>query len=190
VHLVRDPRPAPLPAAAADLVVFLAAEHGRGISVNTWTSGVRRSAISHFIAGLPVPTAEARVTETMTGIHREAAAKGQAPIQKLTATVDILRQILAPIGDDLIEAARSRPAHHPALLQGRAQRPRRHRRDLYGMTALCPHTRPPPLTGRRGHHGGADFPADLAATLPGAPRRTTPWQVVGGIDQRMCKAGS
>jgi hypothetical protein len=38
----------------------------------------------------------------MTGIHREAAAKGQAPIQKLTATVDILRQILAPIGDDLI----------------------------------------------------------------------------------------
>ena len=62
VHLVRDPRPAPLPAAGADLVAFLAAEHGRGISVNTWTSGVRRSAISHFIAGLPVPTAEARVT--------------------------------------------------------------------------------------------------------------------------------
>jgi hypothetical protein len=70
-------------------------------------------------------------------------------------------------------AARPRPAHHPALPQGRAQRPRRHRRDPYGTTALCPHTRPPPLTGRRGHHGGADFrriwlPPSRA--LPDAPR--------------------
>jgi integrase len=91
-----------LPAAAADIVAFLAAERGRGISVNTLD--LRRAAIRylHFIAGLPVPTAEARVAETMAGIHREAAARGQAPAQKLAATIDILRQILAPIGDDLV----------------------------------------------------------------------------------------
>jgi site-specific recombinase XerC len=92
----------PLPAAAADVVAFLAAERGQGLSVNTLD--LRRAAIRylHFIAGLPVPTAEARVSETMAGIHREAAAKGQAPTQKLAATIDILRQILAPIGGDLV----------------------------------------------------------------------------------------
>ena len=92
----------PLPASAADVVAFLAAERGRGLSVNTLD--LRRAAIRylHFIAGLPVPTAEARVAETMAGIHRDAAAKGQAPTQKLAATIDILRQILAPIGDDLV----------------------------------------------------------------------------------------
>jgi site-specific recombinase XerC len=92
----------PLPAAAADVVAFLAAERGQGLSVNTLD--LRRAAIRylHFIAGLPVPTAEARVAETMAGIHREAAAKGQAPNQKLAVTIDILRQILAPLGDDLV----------------------------------------------------------------------------------------
>ena len=92
----------PLPAAAADVVAFLAAERGRGLSVNTLD--LRRAAIRylHFIAGLPVPTAEARVAETMAGIHREAAANGQAPTQKLATTIDILRQILAPMGDDLV----------------------------------------------------------------------------------------
>ncbi len=91
----------PLPASAADVVAFLAAERGKGVRVNTLN--LRRAAIRylHFIAGLPVPTAEARVSETMAGIHREAAAQGQAPAQKLAATIDILRQILDPIGDDL-----------------------------------------------------------------------------------------
>jgi site-specific recombinase XerC len=91
----------PLPAAAADVVAFLAAERGQGLSVNTLN--LRRAAVRylHFIAGLPVPTAEARVSETMAGIHREAAAQGQAT-QKLAATIDILRQILDPIGDDLV----------------------------------------------------------------------------------------
>lgn len=91
-----------LPAVAADVVAFLAAERGRGASVSTLT--LRRAAIRylHFIAGLPVPTAEARVAETMAGIHREAAGKGQVPVQKRAATIDILRQILAPIGDDLV----------------------------------------------------------------------------------------
>ncbi|HUN50235.1 MAG TPA: site-specific integrase, partial [Candidatus Sulfotelmatobacter sp.] len=90
-----------LPASAADVVAFLAAERGRGLSVNT--VDLRRAAIRylHFIAGCPVPTAEARVAETMAGIRRDAADTGDLPAKKLAATADILRQILAPIPDDL-----------------------------------------------------------------------------------------
>ena len=90
-----------LPARAADVVAFLAAERGRGLSVNT--IDLRRAALRylHFIAGCPVPTAEAHVAETMAGIHRDAADRGQLPAKKLAATADILRQLLAPIGDDL-----------------------------------------------------------------------------------------
>ena len=91
-----------LPARAADVVAFLAAERGRGASVAT--IDLRRAAIRylHFIAGCPVPTAEALVSETMAGIRRTAADKGDLPAKKLAATIDILRQILAPIGDDLV----------------------------------------------------------------------------------------
>ena len=48
-----------LPARAADVAAFLAAEHGRGASVATIE--LRRAAIRylHFIAGCPVPTAQA-----------------------------------------------------------------------------------------------------------------------------------
>jgi hypothetical protein len=90
-----------LPARAADVVAFLAAEHGRGASVNT--VDLRRAAIRylHFIAGCPVPAAQAHVAETMAGIHRTAADQGELPAKKLAATADILRQILAPVGDDL-----------------------------------------------------------------------------------------
>jgi integrase len=90
-----------LPARSADVVAFLAAERGRGLSVNTLD--LRRAAIRylHFIAGCAVPTAEAQVAETMAGIHRDAAAHGHRPGQKLAVTIDLLRQILAPIGDDL-----------------------------------------------------------------------------------------
>lgn len=90
-----------LPARATDVVAFLAAERGRGLSVNT--IDLRRAALRylHFIAGCPVPTAEAHVAETMAGIRRDAADRGQLPAKKLAATADILRQLLAPIGDDL-----------------------------------------------------------------------------------------
>jgi hypothetical protein len=59
-----------LPARAADVVAFLAAERGQGSSVAT--VDLRRAAIRylHFIAGCPVPTAEAQVTEAMAGMHR------------------------------------------------------------------------------------------------------------------------
>ena len=90
-----------LPGRAADVVAFLAAERGRGLSVNT--IDLRRAAIRylHYVAGLPVPTAEAQVSETLAGIHREAADQGQLPVQKLAATASILREILVLIPDDL-----------------------------------------------------------------------------------------
>jgi hypothetical protein len=40
----------------------------------------------------------------MAGIHRAAADTGESPARKLAATAAILRQILAPIGDDLVGA--------------------------------------------------------------------------------------
>ena len=90
-----------LPADAADVVAFLAAERGRGLTVNT--IDLRRAAIRylHFIAGLPVPSAEAQVAPTMAGIHRAATDAGVLPAKKLAATADILREILAGIPDDL-----------------------------------------------------------------------------------------
>ena len=90
-----------LPAQAADVVAFLAAERSRGLGVNTVE--LRRAAIRylHFIAGCPIPTAEAQVSETMAGMHRTAADAGQLPSKKLAATADILRQVLAPIEVDL-----------------------------------------------------------------------------------------
>ena len=90
-----------LPARSADVVAFLAAERGRGLSVNT--IDLRRAAIRylHFIAGSTVPTAEAHVAETMAGIRRSAAEEGHSPAKKLAATIDILREILAIIPDDL-----------------------------------------------------------------------------------------
>jgi hypothetical protein len=57
-----------------DVVAFLAAERGRGLSVNN----LRRAAIRHlhFAAGVPVPT----------GIHRAAADADELPAKKLAAT--------------------------------------------------------------------------------------------------------
>ncbi len=90
-----------LPGQAADVVAFLAAEHGSGMSVTTVE--LRRAAIRylHFIAGCPVPTAEARVAETVAGIRRHAADQGETPKKKLAATVELLRDIIALISDDL-----------------------------------------------------------------------------------------
>ena len=90
-----------LPGRSEDVVAFLAAERGRGLSVNT--IDLRRAAIRylHFIAGCAVPTAEAHVAETVAGIHREAAGRGDMPAKKLAATADILREILLHIPGDL-----------------------------------------------------------------------------------------
>ena len=90
-----------LPAHSADVVAFLAAERGRGMSLST--IDLRRAAIRylHFIAGCVVPTVEAHVSETVAGMRREAADQGETPDKKLAATAGILHEIIGRIGDDL-----------------------------------------------------------------------------------------
>jgi hypothetical protein len=67
------------------------------------TIDLRRAAIRylHRAAGCPVPTDDACVAETVAGIRRDAAAKGQSPEKKVAATAAIIQQLLAPIPDDL-----------------------------------------------------------------------------------------
>ena len=91
----------PLPACGADVAAFLAVERRRGMTPNT--IDLRRAAIRylHRAAGCAVPTDDACVSETVAGIRRDAAAKGQAPEKKVAATSAIVQQLLAPIADDL-----------------------------------------------------------------------------------------
>jgi site-specific recombinase XerC len=91
----------PLPACGQDVAAFLAAERRREMTPNT--IDLRRAAIRylHRAAGCPVPTDDACVSETVAGIRRDAAAKGQSPEKKVAATAAIIQQLLAPIQDDL-----------------------------------------------------------------------------------------
>ena len=90
-----------LPAAGADVATFLAAERHRGLAPNT--IDLRRAAIRylHRAAGCAVPTSDVCVAETVAGIRRDAARKGQVPEKKAAATASIIRQMLAEIPDDL-----------------------------------------------------------------------------------------
>ena len=87
----------PLPAAAPDVAAFLADERDRGLAANTLD--LRRAAIRflHRAAGLPSPTDDAHVAETLAGIRRDAPN----PIKKRAATLAVLRELLAPIPGDL-----------------------------------------------------------------------------------------
>ncbi len=91
---------APCPA-PANVAAFLASERSRGIAPKTLI--LRRAAIRylHRAAGCPVPTDDACVAETLAGIQRTAAPQGQHPHKKKAATVQVLRRLLAPMGDDL-----------------------------------------------------------------------------------------
>jgi site-specific recombinase XerC len=91
----------PLPACGPDVATFLAAERRRGMTPNT--IDLRRAAIRylHRAAGCAVPTDDACVSETVAGIRRDAAARGQSPEKKVAATAAIIAQLLAPIQDDL-----------------------------------------------------------------------------------------
>jgi integrase len=91
----------PLPASGQDVAAFLAGERGRKLSPETIK--LRRAATRylHRAAGCPVPTDDVCVSETLAGIRREAAKKGQVPRKKVAATVTILRRLLAPIPGDL-----------------------------------------------------------------------------------------
>jgi len=91
----------PLPGSGADVAAFLASERSRGIAPKSLN--LRRAAIRylHRVAGCPVPTEDPCVAETLAGIQRSAARQGQHPRKKKAATVQVLRRLLAPMGDDL-----------------------------------------------------------------------------------------
>jgi integrase len=90
----------PLPASGNDVATFLAAERRRGLAPNT--IDLRRAAIRylHRAAGCAVPTGDICVAETVAGIRRDAARKGELPEKKAAATAGIIQQILAKIPDD------------------------------------------------------------------------------------------
>ena len=93
----------PLPASGPDVAAFLAGERLRGLTPETLK--LRRAAIRylHRAAGAPVPTDDACVSETLAGIQRTAARAGERPRKKKAATVQVLRRLLEPIGDDLVD---------------------------------------------------------------------------------------
>ena len=91
----------PLPASGADVAAFLASERGRGLAPPTLD--LRRAAIRylHHVAGCAVPTGDACVSATLSGIRRSAAGRGEKPRKKKAATVQVLRRLLDAIESDL-----------------------------------------------------------------------------------------
>ena len=96
----------PLPARPADIAAFLAAQRypappEKPLAANTLKLRLAAIGYLHYIAGCPSPTTTARVTETLAGLDKLAKQAGQGPKPKLAAKIAILREIVAPIGDDL-----------------------------------------------------------------------------------------
>ncbi len=96
----------PLPARPADVAAFLAAERYRPdgekpLATNTLRLRVAAIGYLHYLAGCPSPTATAVVTETFAGLDRLATQAGQGPGRNSPPEIGILREIVAPIGDDL-----------------------------------------------------------------------------------------
>ncbi len=87
----------PLPASSRGVAAFLAAERDRGQSGNTLRLRAAAIRFLHRAAGLPSPTDNVEVSETMAGIRRDAPD----PKKKRAATLTVLRELLAPIPDDL-----------------------------------------------------------------------------------------
>jgi len=87
----------PLPASPRDVAAFLAAGRDRGQAGNTLKLRAAAIRFLHRAAGLPSPTDTAEVSETMAGIRRDAPN----PQKKRAATLAVLRELLAPIPDDL-----------------------------------------------------------------------------------------
>ncbi len=79
------------------MAAFLAAERDRGQAGNTLKLRAAAIRFLHRAAGLPSPTDTAEVSETMAGIRRVAPN----PQKKRAATLTVLRELLAPIADDL-----------------------------------------------------------------------------------------
>jgi len=87
----------PLPASPRDVAAFLATGRDRGQAGNTLKLRAAAIRFLHRAAGLPSPTDTAEVSETMAGIRRDAPN----PQKKRAATLAVLRELLAPIPDDL-----------------------------------------------------------------------------------------
>jgi len=95
-----------LPATPTDIAAFLSEQRyppppARPRAVNTVRLRAAAIRYLHYLARLPSPTGTAEVTETLAGITREAGKEGDGPRPKLAARIMILREIVAPIGDDL-----------------------------------------------------------------------------------------
>ena len=86
-----------LPATSRDVAAFLAAGRDAGQAGNTLKLRTAAIRFLHRAAGLPSPTDTADVSETMAGIRRDAPN----PQKKRAATLTVLRELLAPIPDDL-----------------------------------------------------------------------------------------
>lgn len=97
-----------LPARSADIAAFLADERGRGLAPSTLE--LRRAAITylHRLAGCAVPTADAAIGETMTGIRRTASKNGFTPRRKAAATRGILATIINAIDLSKLSGMRDR----------------------------------------------------------------------------------
>lgn len=86
-----------LPATSRDVAAFLAAERDRGQAGNTLKLRAAAIRFLHRAASLPSPTDTTDVSETMAGIRRDAPN----PQKKRAATLSALRELPAPIPDDL-----------------------------------------------------------------------------------------
>ncbi|WP_338333682.1 hypothetical protein [Acetobacter sp. LMG 32666] len=62
----------------------------------------------YYLAGCAVPTADAAIGETMTGIRRTAARDGFTPRRKAAATQDVLTKIISAIDLSKLSGMRDR----------------------------------------------------------------------------------
>lgn len=86
-----------LPGASRDVAAFISDESEGRLAATTIRLRVAAIRYLHRAAGLPSPTATAEVSETVAGIVNSRAA----PRKKRAATLTVLRELLAPIPDDL-----------------------------------------------------------------------------------------
>jgi integrase len=87
---------APMPARPSTLRLYLADLAGRA-KVATVRRRLASVSKAHQVAGHPSPATAPEVRETMAGIRR---ALGVAPTAKAAATVDLLRRMVADLGED------------------------------------------------------------------------------------------
>ena len=209
-----------LPARAADVVAFLAAERGRG------AFGQHRRAARAPPSAICISSPAARCPPPRPRSPRRWPASAAPPARpatgrckKLAATIGLLRELLAPIPEDLRGLARprpapgrfrrcaaarrtcrnaprasrdhrARPAPRPAPLQGRSQRARRDGGHPLWQHRSVPGARAADLGQSRRHHRGAGVPAALAATARGRSRPAAAPRSAGRHSIRAASPGS